>query len=87
MQAKQIDVINKNRNENSQALAKEYIEKGVIPEKYEDDALHIAVASVNSLYVIVRWNFTHIGKLKTLREAENAEKKYVLSLRKASYAK
>ena len=34
----------------------------------EDDALHIAVASVNNLDVIVNWNFTHIVKLKTRRE-------------------
>jgi len=55
-------------DDNAQALAEEYIEKGVIPPKYEDDALHIAVASVNNLDVIVSWNFTHIVKLKTKRE-------------------
>ncbi len=55
-------------DENVFALAKEYIEKGVIPPKYEDDALHIAVASVSNLDVIVSWNFTHIVKLKTKRE-------------------
>lgn len=52
----------------SLTLAKEYIEKGVIPPKYEDDALHIAVASVNNLDAIISWNFTHIVKLKTKRE-------------------
>lgn len=55
-------------DDNAQALAKEYIEKGVIPSKYEDDAFHIAIASVNNLDVIVSWNFTHIVKLKTKRE-------------------
>lgn len=55
-------------DDNVLALAKEYIEKGVIPSKYEDDALHIAFASVNNLDVIVSWNFTHIVKLKTKRE-------------------
>jgi len=49
-------------------LAREYIEKGIIPAKYEDDAFHIAVASVNDLDAIVSWNFTHIVKLKTKRE-------------------
>lgn len=53
---------------NSQSLAKEYIKQAVIPVKYEDDAFHIAIASVNNLDVIVSWNFTHIVKLKTKRE-------------------
>jgi predicted nucleic acid-binding protein len=55
-------------DDSAQALAEEYIEKGVIPSKYEDDAFHIAIASVNNLDVIVSWNFTHIVKLKTRRE-------------------
>lgn len=55
-------------DDNVLALAKEYVEKGVIPYKYEDDALHIAFASVNNLDVIVSWNFSHIVKLKTKRE-------------------
>lgn len=53
---------------NSQLLAKKYIEQGIIPAKYEDDALHIAIASVNNLDVIVSWNYKHIVKLKTKRE-------------------
>lgn len=55
-------------DDESQALAKRYIEHTVIPARYEDDALHIAVASVNNLDVVVSWNFTHIVKLKTKRE-------------------
>jgi predicted nucleic acid-binding protein len=55
-------------DDNSQALAHEYIKRGVIPAKYEDDALHIAVASINNLDAIISWNFTHIVKLKTKRE-------------------
>jgi predicted nucleic acid-binding protein len=55
-------------DENSQLLAKKYIEQGIIPAKYEDDALHIAIASVNNLDVIVSWNYKHIVKLKTKKE-------------------
>ena len=53
---------------NSQTLAHEYIKRGIIPPKYEDDALHIAVASINNLDAIISWNFTHIVKFKTKRE-------------------
>jgi predicted nucleic acid-binding protein len=49
----------------SEELAKWYIKEGVIPEKYEEDALHIAIASVNNLDVLISWNFSHIVKLKT----------------------
>lgn len=49
-------------------LAAEYIKRGIIPDKYEDDAFHIAVASVNDLDAIISWNFKHIVKLKTKKE-------------------
>lgn len=49
-------------------LADRYIEAGIVPAKYKDDALHIAVAVVNRLDVIISWNFDHIVKLKTKRE-------------------
>lgn len=49
-------------------LAYEYIKRGIIPDKYEDDAFHIAVASVNNLDAVISWNFKHIVKLKTKKE-------------------
>ena len=52
----------------AQELSRKYIAQGIIPEKYEDDAFHIAIASVNDIDVILSWNFEHIVKLKTKRE-------------------
>jgi predicted nucleic acid-binding protein len=49
-------------------LARKYVEMGIIPARYEDDALHIAVASVNNLDLIISWNFEHIVKYKTKTE-------------------
>lgn len=49
----------------AEELASKYISEGIIPDRYENDALHIAIASVNSLDIIVSWNFEHIVKLKT----------------------
>jgi predicted nucleic acid-binding protein len=49
-------------------LAKKYISEGVIPQKYDNDALHIAVASVNDLDAVVSWNFAHMVKHKTRME-------------------
>lgn len=46
-------------------LADKYIQEGVIPQKYQEDAFHIAIASVNNLDAVISWNFKHIVKLKT----------------------
>ena len=55
-------------DEDCHQLAMEYVNRGIIPKKYEDDAFHIAVASANDTDVLVSWNFQHIVKLKTQRE-------------------
>lgn len=33
--------------------------------KYRDDALHLAIASVENMDILVSWNFDHIVRLKT----------------------
>jgi hypothetical protein len=43
-----------------------YIKRGIIPEKYKDDALHIAAATVNGLDFVISYNYNHIVKLKTI---------------------
>jgi hypothetical protein len=43
-----------------------YIKKGIIPEKYEDDALHIATATVNGIDFVISYNYNHIVKPKTV---------------------
>ena len=50
------------------ALAEEYVTRGIFPVRYIEDAVHITVASLNSLDVLISWNFEHIVKLKTKRE-------------------
>ena len=49
-------------------LAGRYLSAGVIPQKYRDDAYHIAIATVNNQDAILSWNFQHIVKMKTKRE-------------------
>ena len=46
-------------------LSREYIKQRIIPSKYEDDAVHIAVASIYNVDVLVSWNFRHIVKYET----------------------
>ncbi len=46
-------------------LSKVYIEEGLIPEKYENDAKLLALTSVHSLDILISWNFKHLVKRKT----------------------
>jgi len=54
----------------TEELADKYILENIIPQKYRNDALHIAVAVVNNLDVVVSWNMEHIVKLKTKIKTE-----------------
>ncbi|MDR2088872.1 MAG: PIN domain-containing protein [Clostridiales Family XIII bacterium] len=51
--------------EEARGLAAEYVTQGIFPQKYYDDALHVAMASVNRIGVLLSWNFTHLVKIKT----------------------
>ena len=51
-------------------LAKVYITSGLIPNKYETDAFHIAAATIADLDIIISLNFRHIVKHKTIIGAE-----------------
>lgn len=46
-------------------LAKIYIEEDLIPEKYQNDSLLIALTSAHSLDILISWNFKHLVKRKT----------------------
>lgn len=54
-------------NEDIYSLAQKYIDEGIIPQKYQDDALHIALATYNEADALISWNFKHMVKLKTIR--------------------
>jgi len=51
-------------SEEDERLMKIYIKEGMIPKSKEDDAFHIASASINNLDLIVSVNFQDINKLK-----------------------
>ena len=53
-------------DEEASKLAKIYVSGGIIPERFLNDALHIAIASVNGIDTVVSWNLEHIVKIKTM---------------------
>ena len=50
--------------EEADELAKSYMGKGIVPEKKEDDALHVAIATVAEMDALVTWNFQHLANLR-----------------------
>lgn len=46
-------------------LARDYIRKGIIPAKYEPDALHVAIATLNRMDVVLTWNMEHLANPRT----------------------
>ena len=54
-------------NERIRDLARIYITRGIFPERYFDDAHHVAIASFYKVAFVVSWNFEHLVKVKTRR--------------------
>jgi len=50
--------------EEADELAKSYMDKGIVPGKKEDDALHVAIATVAEMDALVTWNFQHLANLR-----------------------
>lgn len=48
-------------------LAETYINEGALTNKSYNDALHIALATLNNSEVLVSWNFKHIVNLARIR--------------------
>jgi predicted nucleic acid-binding protein len=59
----------------AQALARVLIADNAIPSGYEEDALHIAIASTSGIDVLLTWNFSHINnaftKTKIIKSVEH----------------
>lgn len=53
------------QNEEVGEVAKLFVQENIIPVKYQDDAIHLALALVNGMDYIVSWNFKHLVKPKT----------------------
>jgi predicted nucleic acid-binding protein len=54
-------------NEKIKDLTEVYIQKGIFPERYVDDALHVAIATFYEVSCLVSWNFEHLVKVRTRR--------------------
>ena len=51
----------------SRNLAELYLMEGAVSGKYFEDALHIAISTINQVNVLASWNFEHIVNLDRIR--------------------
>ena len=54
-------------DEESRDLAEKYLTEHVVSGKYYEDALHIAIATIQQVNVLASWNFRHIVNLDKIR--------------------
>jgi hypothetical protein len=45
-------------------LAQDYLSAAVVPPKFADDALHVAMATIHGIRLIVSWNFKHLVNIR-----------------------
>lgn len=59
-------------------LLEAYSNHGILPPRFRNDMLHIALATVGGVDVLVSWNFKHIVRLQKIRlyNAVNVELGY-----------
>ena len=50
----------------AEKLAERYVNDGVIPRRYLDDAMHVALAVLNQLDVVVTWNMKHLANVRRI---------------------
>ena len=62
-------------SEQIENLAEIYVNEGIIPKKYINDALHIAIATKYKMDAIISWNLTHIVKFKTKLQVKKINEK------------
>jgi len=55
-------------DEECRELADAYIMEGAVSEKFYEDALHIALATIHTATVLTSWNFKHIVNLSRIRQ-------------------
>lgn len=60
----------------AEKLARAYVKNNVVPAKYFNDALHLAIATVNRIDCLVSWNFKHLINVKAKEKVNHLNYKY-----------
>jgi hypothetical protein len=57
--------------QDAEKLAQKFLNQEVLPKKAADDALHIAISTVNGMDYLLTWNFKYIANAETRTGVEN----------------
>ena len=63
-------------DEEVEELAVAYLKEGAVTKKFHEDALHIAIATINKVDVLVSWNFKHIVNLDRIKKYNGVNLKH-----------
>ena len=55
-------------------LADTYVKEGIIPQRYREDAVHIASAVIGRVQIVISWNMKHMVKIKTINGVNSINK-------------
>ncbi len=64
------------KTKESEMLAGYYIKEHAVTKRFYEDALHIAIATINKADILVSWNFKHIVNLEKIRKYNSVNLKY-----------
>ena len=59
-----------------QDLADLHLKRSIVTQRFSDDALHIALATVNNINMVVSWNFKHIVHYDKIRKFNAVNTEY-----------
>jgi len=62
----------------ARGLAQLYLQAGILPPRFSDDALHVAVAVCQQMDVIVSWNMKHLANMRRVDLINRLNLKYGL---------
>ncbi len=60
----------------ARGLARAYLREGILPPRFSDDALHVAVAVCHRMDVIVSWNMKHLANMRRVDQINRLNLKY-----------
>ncbi|HUI05774.1 MAG TPA: hypothetical protein VL486_02090 [Verrucomicrobiae bacterium] len=60
----------------ARGLAEAYLRKGILPPRFSNDALHVAVAVCHRMDVIVSWNMKHLANMRPVDQINRLNLKY-----------
>ncbi len=63
-------------DEEVEELAVAFLKEGAVTKKFHEDALHIAIATINKVDVLVSWNFKHIVNLDRIKKYNGVNLKH-----------